>query len=131
MRFLIEELRTLLAEGKLNGAQRDALEKISQSGGHGYGEYAYLNRRTAQALEKMGLVKLGYRKMGDGRSKGWGRITLKGIWILAALRAKDVDGELYDKIATQLINGNSDLLSDFQREREGLGDRKTVVAKYL
>jgi hypothetical protein len=131
IRLLVEGLRTLMVEGKLTNAQLDALRKFSQAGGHGYGEYAYLNRRTAQALQKMGLVKLGTRSLGDGRSMGLGRITLQGIRVLAAIQAGAMEGELFDKIAAGLINSNSDLVDEYRREAKTLGDRKSTISKFI
>jgi hypothetical protein len=46
---------------KLSKAQAAALHKIARGHGHGFGEYCYLSRATADALSKMGLVVLGLR----------------------------------------------------------------------
>lgn len=57
---------------KLSRAMKDALSQMSQSGGHGHGRYAYLATRTAEALERRGLVVLGWRNYGKGTQMPWG-----------------------------------------------------------
>jgi hypothetical protein len=59
--------------GKLSEAQRRALDKISQSGGHGFGEFAYLGGRTVAVLERLGLVTVGRKTHPSrpGRSMPW------------------------------------------------------------
>jgi len=71
---------------KLSKAQLKALEDFAQAGGHGWGEYAYLGRRTAKALEKRGLVELPVRRVGSGRWMPWGYITQAGLDVLNAER---------------------------------------------
>lgn len=46
-------------EPKLSKAQERALREIRSPGGHGYGAYSYLTRRTAESLARLGLVVLG------------------------------------------------------------------------
>lgn len=76
---------------KLTAAQLKALQDFAQPGGHGWGEYAYLGRRTAKALEKRGLVELPMRRIGPGRYLPWGRLTQAGLDALNEhLRSKDL-----------------------------------------
>ncbi len=75
---------------KLSAAQTKALYKFSGSGGHGYGEYAYLPRSTARALAKMGLVRLGWVRTtglgGQRRSMPWGLATAAGMAVLNSMQ---------------------------------------------
>ena len=48
--------------------------KIWQPGGHGYGDYAYLPSRTAEALARAGLVTLGFLRRGR-RSIAWATLA--------------------------------------------------------
>lgn len=62
----------------LSAAMWRALEDFADAGGHGYGEYAHLSKRTAQALQRRGLVELGHRDLGGGRYMAWGHATVAG-----------------------------------------------------
>jgi len=77
---------------KLSKAQWRALEDFAQAGGHGSGEYAYLSKPTARALERRGLVELGRRKMAYEPSIPWGRATLAGLQQLAMRRSRAARG---------------------------------------
>lgn len=82
--------RTILVDGKpLSTPALLALDKISQPGGHGYGEYSRIARRTVQRLADLQLVTLGARHPLAGRTSiPWAEITEKGRQALAAWREK-------------------------------------------
>jgi hypothetical protein len=71
---------------RLSNAQVRALEDFAQPGGHGYGEYAYLSRPTARALEAKGLVSLTIRDCGGGVRRRWGSATEAGHQTLQEIR---------------------------------------------
>jgi hypothetical protein len=48
----------------LSAAQRRAYRLISQPGGHGYGEYSGIRTASVRVLERTGLVRTGYRRVG-------------------------------------------------------------------
>lgn len=65
----------------LSTAARRALTEAATAGGHGYGEHAYLGRRTALSLAARGLVCLGTRRFG-GRWIPWCVVTAEGLCAL-------------------------------------------------
>lgn len=75
----------------LTEPQWEALDKFSQPGGHGFGEYANLPTPTAKALEARRLVTLGWRGVGRDRFKH-GDLTPAGRALLDAVkRETDVE----------------------------------------
>ena len=64
----------------LTQAQRNALYKFSQAGGHGFGEYSFITKPTARVLQRLGLIEVSYQR-------GWelGTITDAGRAVLIGL----------------------------------------------
>lgn len=74
---------------RLSLAQWKALDKFTQPGGHGHGEYAYLPTPTAKVLERRGLVTLGRKSPLRGHSFPHGEATAAGRDMLNAIRAAE------------------------------------------
>ena len=66
----------------LSNAQLKALDKFTQPGGRGYGEYSGIRRDTVKKLWEMGLVDTRIQKSTSGKSMDWAEITPKGKEVL-------------------------------------------------
>jgi hypothetical protein len=67
----------------MTSAQKDALWKFAQAGGHGFGEFSGISRPTAHVLERKGLITVSYVSLSHGKKMALGTITGLGREALA------------------------------------------------